>query len=523
MVKIIIGNVYSKIAGQLPEQVHEEIHEVLSYFVKGAEYSPKYMKGSWDGRMRFYSRARGQSFYTGLLNVVVNILIKNEIPHSKMDARKRPDSNLKYLTFSGGDGYQERDYQSATIDLAYRKTRGILKMATGAGKTTVVTKLIGEIKTAPFMFYVLNKDLLDQAYKTMVRYLNVPIGRIGGGFCDIQDINVCTIQTAIRALNLDNKNFDIDEYRFDEDDAHYWKDKDIEGYDRLSAIRQVIRASQGLYFDEMHHASASTSKAVLEASINAYWRYGGSATPYREDNADILLQALFGRKIVDINASYLIERGWLLKPYIFFCPVQHEVAHHSYQKIYSECVNNCEHFNMSVASTANKMAENGLLTLILVQKYKQGDLLKKYLSDLGKDVQFITGKMALKAREKHIDDLRNRKSNILIATTLADEGLDVPALDGVLQAGGGASATRVNQRVGRTLRPDYDSKDRRSRSVVVIYDHKVKYLHDHALKAKRILKEEPEFEIIKSKGLSAIDDEIFDKMNLQSGPNLFNL
>jgi superfamily II DNA or RNA helicase len=71
----------------------------------------------------------------------------------------------------------------------------------------MVVRLISKIKTVPFIFFVLSSDLLEQAYDDLSSCLNVPIGKIGGGVCDIRDINVMTIQTAIRALNIDNENF----------------------------------------------------------------------------------------------------------------------------------------------------------------------------------------------------------------------------------------------------------------------------------------------------------------------------
>jgi superfamily II DNA or RNA helicase len=522
-VKIVVGNVHSKIVGYLPEEVHEELRGVLSYWVKGAEHSKKFQHGKWDGYIRLYNKAMGQSFYSGLASIVSNILLKYEIPHNKVNGRERPNANLSGLVFTPDSSYQERDYQTATIEMAYQKTRGVLKMATGAGKTTVVTKLISKIKTGPFMFYVLNTDLLDQAHDTLSRYLNEPIGKIGGGECDIKNINVCTIQTAIRAINLDNPSFDINEYKYDDDDQMYWKAEDITDVNRLNNIRKLIYASRGLYFDEMHHASASTAKSVLSASTNAYWRYGGSATPYREDGAEILLQALFGKKIVDINASYLIQRGWLLTPHIFFVPVEHDVAYHSYPKLYKTCISQNDILNCHIANLSTSLMNKGLSTLVLVQTYAQGDAIKAFLKDSFPNIQFITGKMSRANRQSAIDAVRSKQSMGMIATSLADEGLDVPTLDAAILGGGGASATRTNQRVGRTIRPDYSMDNFRKDSVVVYYDHKVKHLHDHAVKAKKILKEEPLFDIRKSKGMNFIEKEIFDIMKIDDQGSLFDL
>jgi len=134
-----------------------------------------------------------------------------------------PVKNYPELIFTAPDGYEDRDYQLLTIDRSEKFTRGILCMATGSGKTATVSRLIGKLQVYPFIFFVLTKDLMDQACDTLSSCLNVPIGRIGDGQADIQKISVCTIQTAIRALNAKNSQFKIDNYKFDDEDK--WDEK----------------------------------------------------------------------------------------------------------------------------------------------------------------------------------------------------------------------------------------------------------------------------------------------------------
>ena len=111
----------------------------------------------------------------------------------------------------------------------------------------------------------------------------------------------------------------------------------------------------------------------------------------------------------------------------------------------------------------------------------------------------------------------------MIATSLADEGLDIPTLDAALLAGGGASATRVNQRIGRTLRQD--KNDPEEESIVVVYDHyKTRFLKEHTKKIRRILKKEPEFTISESKGGDFINGEIDDVLGFEhDSTDIFDL
>ena len=647
MVKIIIDNIYSKIVGHLPPNVVEDLDAVLSYKVQGARFIKSVKEGRWDGRVTLFSKYHGQSFFTGLLGYVRQILKDNNVEFIKVDNRQKPSQNLTDLTFTGPDCYEERDYQSLTVERSQLFTRGILGVCTGGGKTMIVTRLISELKTSPFIFYVLTKDLMRQAHGTLSRCLNEPIGMIGDGKCDIKNITVCTIQTAINALEW-GKKLKLSDYCFDEEDK--WDETGIESEEKAEKIKRYISSVKGIYFDECvtgdteilteqgkvridevdskkckyvlsyngkravfkpiskwmdkgekkvleiklsngkkikctkdhliyteqgwleagqlmtgnkvlcanvdverlsneenwqtvvgitdcksekvydisvddthcffgngmlvhncHHVAAKTCKRVLTASPYAYWRYGGSATPYRETGDGIMIEAMFGGMIVDVSASYLIERGFLIKPYIFFEPIPSDCTFHSYQKVYSYCISKNESFNKHVAETAQHLVDRGLSTLILVKTYPQGNMIKSHLSD----VEFVTGKMSSKKREKCINDLREKKKLCMIATTLADEGLDIPTLDAVLLAGGGASATRVNQRVGRVIRPDLSNPDARDKAIVVCYGHDARFLTKHTKKIRSLLKKEKAFELCNSMGSEYICDEIDRKLGFK--------
>jgi len=660
MVQIIIGNIDSKIVGVMPDQVNQDLDKVLSYKHPDARYIPSVKARKWDGVFHLYKRSKGQSFHTGLLSLVREVLDRHKIGFTKIDRRVCPTPNMPELKFVPSSDYEERDYQSFTVDRAVRFTRGILGVCTGGGKTMTVIRMIGEIKTAPFIFYVLTKDLMRQAHAMLSECLNQPIGMIGDSCCDIQNITVCTIQTAIRSLNQGNPNFKISDYIFDDEDK--WDEKGIESAEKSERIRDLIRNAKGVYFDECvsgdtkvitekgeiridkiqenncrfvqtydgnnvvmkpilnwfkkgirptvkiqtngggvilctkehliytkrgwieagklnqtdellsvnadveqsfrtintdhsfqnlcdtnwckiekitdharrevydievedthcffgngllmhncHHASAKTCQDVLTASSNAFWRFAGSATPYREDGSDLLIQAMFGAKVVDINASYLIKRGFLVKPYIYFVPVDNQIDYRSWQKVYKYAVVENQPFNAKIANTANHMVSNGLSTLVLVQHYPQGDMLKTMIPGS----EFITGKSTSKLRQESLKRLESKDLKCLIATSLADEGLDIPTLDTAILAGGGASSTRINQRIGRTIRRDkLKIKDK---SIVIMYDHfNTRHLQKHTKKVRAILKKEEEFVVRDSKGFDFINGEIDKTLGIEN-------
>jgi len=95
-------------------------------------------------------------------------------------------------------------------------------------------------------------------------------------------------------------------------------------------------------------------------------------------------------------------------------------------------------------------------------------------------------------RKQAIQEMREGKRIALIASTIADEGLDIKNLSAIILAGGGKSSTRALQRIGRVLRP-FDGK---THAVVIDFDDEAKYLRKHSLRRKLIYETEPRFDIL---------------------------
>ena len=508
---IIIDNVYSQIVGDiLPRIVIEQLNQQLSYSLQNAYFIVKSMnvksgknyhpRKEWDGKVKlFWHGNKLSKFYTGMASEVVKIFKANNISYTIEDNRVKPPQNCPNLAFKPLKNAEDRPYQDWTTDIAYKATRGIIEAACGSGKTYCATKLISKIKTVPFLFLVLSTDLLDQAQEMLSSCLNVPIGKIGDGVVDIQDISVITVQTAIRAIHLGDKKFKIKDYKYDEDDN--WNDDTLEKTKKGLEVQKLIAECKGLLFDEVHHCTAKVSKEVLRFAKQAYWKFGCSATPYREDGQEMMIQALFGKKLVQVSASYLIKHNFLVKPFIFNVHINKDPnldEFNSYSNIYAQSIVNNEVSNKLVIELANHFEKKNMTTLILVQQYAHGDNLKAIRPDL----IFIKGNQPKKQRKQALKDLKDGTIKIAIATTLADEGLDIKRLGAVIVAGGGKSITRVYQRVGRTLRK-FPGKDK---AFVILLHHKCKFLEKHGKRVYNLLKKEEEFVVQQSTPESILQD-----------------
>jgi len=82
--------------------------------------------------------------------------------------------------------------------------------------------------------------------------------------------------------------------------------------------------------------------------------------------------------------------------------------------------------------------------------------------------------------------------DVLIASRIFDQGIDIPDLDALVLAGSGKSSARALQRIGRVIRKGKDKKD----AIVVDFLDNCRYLRDHSMIRKKIYETEPGFKIV---------------------------
>lgn len=93
-------------------------------------------------------------------------------------------------------------------------------------------------------------------------------------------------------------------------------------------------------------------------------------------------------------------------------------------------------------------------TLVLVPRVTLGE---EYAKAIG-DAVLVYSKMAKKARREAMEEFKAGNIRTMIATSLADEGLDLPNVETLVMVSGGRSAQKTIQRASRALRRA-DGKD----------------------------------------------------------------
>ncbi len=292
------------------------------------------------------------------------------------------------------------------------------------------------------------------------------------------------------------------------DDVEYVYDLSVEDNHNFIA--------NGVVVSNCHHIPANTVSQVSRYCKDAYYRIGVSATPWRDAGDDLLIEATLAKRKPEnnINASKLIQLGYLVPCTIYFVPINEIYKGKNYHKIYNDAIINNDVRNDAIIKIAVKMNKiNHRKTLILIQRIEHGEKLLERLSKefeitanivtveddrtgkqvavRVKNIEFLSGQDDSIRRKAVLQAAKEGKVEILIGSTIADEGLDLPILDCLILAGGGRSSTRAFQRIGRVLRL-YHGKER---AIIFDFEDKTPMLLRHSQVRKRLYKQEPEWTI----------------------------
>lgn len=480
---IEVNNVYGKIVDKLDANILHAIQQECQFKMAGSEFkmmSYRHRNIQWDGYKKLFN-IQTRRFPIGLLSRVIDILNRCGITYIDIvDKRIHLDDQYNYEY----DDSFLRDYQKYAIMQSVVNGNGILKIATGGGKTVIAGCTIGALRKKS-IFIVNTRDLLYQAKESFSRiFPNETIGQIGDGIIDYQNITVATMQT-LAILG------DIEIGKNCSEDCTDDEKKISASIEKKRAFDAYKITVQCVMMDEVQIVCSRTAQSVRFLFESADYAFGYSASPWRDDGSDLAIESAFGRRIVDITASQLIKVGYLVRPRILVkrCAYSCMDVNGKYNEIYKKYIVENNIRNMQVASDAIQAYKDGMNTLVLVTQINHGNMIADIIRNYGINVSFISGKSGMKKRKQAIQDMRDGKISLMIASTIADVGLDIPRLQCIVEAGAGKSSVTALQRLGRIMRPFND----KSSCLFITYRDNAPYICSHIDKKLAIWSTEEEF------------------------------
>lgn len=323
---------------------------------------------------------------------------------------------------------EPRQYQADAIDFLRRRRRGLIHAPAGSGKTVIAACAIQAVLEAKpraepvRVGWIANTtEQVNQGIRAMERYT---------------DIEMIDLRIACATGGPD------------------MSDRDV------------------LIVDEAHHSPAPVWSKIIESCQGAIW--GFTATPFDDHNPDRndVMKAIFQdvfrisrdevkalakakvqildatdtdieksidaeiRRVMAIRKRYSrMDEGQLWSQVAFQVCIEQGIVTN-------------EARNQAVIDRANHHVAEGDSVLVLIHKIDHGERLVEDMTG----AVLCYSKMGKKKRQAAIEGFRDGSVPCIIATSLADEGLDIPRANILIMAGAGKSAGRVEQRTGRVLR-----------------------------------------------------------------------
>lgn len=272
------------------------------------------------------------------------------------------------------------------------------------------------------------------------------------------------------------------------------KDKAGDKLKKQQFVHKFLDSIVAYFADECHHTKSDTWYTSLLQCNNARYHIGLSATVDQRDPVLWMrLQAIFGEIIAKKNAESLIKEGILAKPTIYTINntqgfnIPDEVAQKgaklNWMDTYRYGIVQNEHRNKMIAYLTKRAYAGNNIILIIVNYAEQGEILSKYLDDEQVPNKFLNGTQDIKYRKEYIQQVRDGKLRVVIATSIFDEGLDVSGFNVLVLAGAGKSFRQVVQRIGRALRKKEGDN---TAKIFDFYDRNNDYLQKHSKERQEV-------------------------------------
>ncbi len=397
------------------------------------------------GVKRLLNKFSDQSYMmlTGYVDKCLDFLLRYEIPYEY-------SSDIKLLKYDEPhiDGITIRPYQDSLINNALEFGRGVIQAPTGSGKSIIIIGIMSAFSQENILFLVHTTDLVYQMKAHLEKY-NMPCGVWTGKDKYLNRITVATVQAYKRIAREHSNLWDV------------------------------------IIIDEGHHVTSHTKGNYYEAlSVSAApCKLAFTATMPEKVEAKWALEGLIGPKIGELTMAEGTELGFLATPIIKMIGLESPVRMWGitdYNQAYNLGIVKNSTRNSHIAAEAELEMEKGGTVLILVTRIAHANEIQKNIKF---HTEIIKGAVSKNERERIKSELKSGEIGCVIATVAWCEGVDIPNLTCVINAGGGKSEIQILQKIGRGLRK---TKNKDSVLIVDFMDRGNKHLEKHSRTRKEV-------------------------------------
>ena len=228
---------------------------------------------------------------------------------------------------------------------------------------------------------------------------------------------------------------------------------------------------QVLIVDEAKRSAAKVLRGIIESCSGL--RYGFDATPWGDDpDRNEVTRTLFRNRTYEISRTDIgdsLADAYLEISHATDLNIQQKIddnidrlfqARRKYMRITDEelkrmCaweslvdIGICKNKERNDYAIQYAMEHGDMQTLILIPRITLGEDYERRIPAS----RLVHSKISKKLRKAAMDEFKSGQLKTMIATSLADEGLDLPNVDLLIMVSGGRSSQKTIQRASRALR-----------------------------------------------------------------------
>lgn len=440
---------YSHIKINAKQSILRELRDHFAFYVDGYQFSPKYVYGTWDGKLKLLDTDGLLPF--GLLsqllkyasNNMLSIEVDKDVSHKNNLSRSDFDKWLnsrKY--YSGNTEISPHWYQSNAVYESLVNKRKILNLPTSAGKSLIqalLTKFTIEHSDLSVLIIVPTVSLVTQMKDDLVDYRlfkREDIAEVRAGQNQKNErIVIATWQSAVK--------------------------KPKKWFDQFGM----------LLCDEVHLAVGKSISDIVKKMNYCEYKIGLSGS-LRDGKANIMQYlGLFGDIYNPVKTHELMESGQVSKLKInsIFLKYPEKVSKAIAATDYQGEIKFITSLNartLWISKLAIKLAQKNENAFVMFKLIEHGKKIFDSIKSLGyENVHYVSGEISAEERDRLKKLAESGKGVIIIASYgVFSTGISVKNLHHVILAHPVKSKIIVLQTIGRVLRKHS------SKSVATIWD-----------------------------------------------------
>ena len=295
--------------------------------------------------------------------------------------------------------------------------RGVVDAATNAGKTAVMAGILLNLEGEQSMLVVIHRKTVYRELLTFFTEVFGEIGEINDQRYSIKRVTLCMIQSLYSKIEDPN-------------------------------VKKDLSTFTVLCVDEAHRAGAvSYSKTLVHCGAGVRVFVSGSAFDSDDIVSKMIIVGLSGPKLATVTKREMMDKGisTQVSVHIHLCNtiLREPVLD------YDDCVKKLIHESIErvsiVAGIIRERKEIGPI-LVCVEQTQHGEFLYSKLKDQF-NIELTHSKDSDLIRK--IDAFRLGELDVIIATGVLKEGVNLPKLTTIIDCSGGQSKINIKQRMGR--------------------------------------------------------------------------